>query len=76
MRGQRNAILNHLQEHGSITSKEAFELYGATRLSAIVYDLRSMGHGIQTLMIDGQTRFGDSCKYAKYVYCGEEVTAE
>ena len=67
MRGQRNAILNHLKSGKSITSKEAFELYGITRLSAIVHDLRIMGYPIHTFMIEGQTRFGDSTKYAKYM---------
>lgn len=67
MRGQRNAILNHLKSGKSITSKEAFELYGVTRLSAIIHDLRNMGYAIHTFMMDGTTRFGDSTKYAKYV---------
>lgn len=67
MRGQRNAIINHLKSGKSITSKEAFELYGVTRLSAIVHDLRNMGYTIHTLMIEGTTRFGDSTKYAKYI---------
>lgn len=67
MRGQRNAILAHLKAGKSITSKEAFELYGVTRLSAIVHDLRNMGYVIHTIMVEGTTRFGDSTKYAKYV---------
>lgn len=37
---QTQMVLQHLVEHGSITSYEAFELYGATRLSAIIYELR------------------------------------
>lgn len=66
MTGQRNAILNHLKSGKSITSKEAFELYGTTRLSAIIRDLRVMGYSIITIMEDGKTKFGDSCKYARY----------
>jgi hypothetical protein len=71
MKGQRNAILNHLQTVGHITSKEAFELYGVTRLSGIIFVLRDMGYIIHSIMIDGKTRFGDSCKFAKYVYAGK-----
>ena len=70
MRGQRSAILNHLQSGKSITSKEAFELYGVTRLSAIIYDLRGK-YPIRTIMVTGTTRFGDSCKYAKYILGNE-----
>ena len=72
MRGQRNAILNHLKSGKTITSKEAFELYGVTRLSAIVHDLRNMGYAIHTIMVDGTTRFGDSTKYAKYILGTED----
>lgn len=72
MRGQTNAILNHLEAGNTITSKEAFELYGATRLSAIIHNLRNRGYIIHTIMIDGKTRFGDSTKYAKY-YLVREV---
>ena len=71
MRGQRNAILNHLKSGKTITSKEAFELYGVTRLSAIIHDLRCMGYIIHTISVDGVTRFGDSCKYAKYILAKE-----
>lgn len=72
MRGQRNAILNHLKSGKSITSKEAYELYGATRLSGIIFDLKNMGYSIHTIMVDGKTRFGDSCKYAKYILAKDE----
>ena len=75
MKGQRNAILNHLRNIGSITSMEAFNLYGVTRLSAIIHDLRDMGFPIHTIMIDGKTRFGDSAKYAKYIL-GKESEEE
>lgn len=75
MKGQRNAILNHLRNVGSITSMEAFNLYGVTRLSAIIHDLRDMGFPIHTIMVDGKTRFGDSTKYAKYIL-GKESEEE
>lgn len=71
MKGQRNAILNHLKNIGTITSMEAFNLYGVTRLSAIIHDLRDMGFPIHTIMVDGKTRFGDSTKYAKYILGSE-----
>ena len=75
MKGQRNAILSHLKTGKPITSKEAFELYGVTRLSAIIHDLRLMGYSIHTLMIDGTTRFGDSTKYGKYILA-HDITEE
>lgn len=69
----REAILNHLKKNKSITSMEAFKFFGVTRLSACIFDLRAKGHNIDTLMLEGTTRFGKPCKYAKYVYKGEST---
>ena len=68
---QRKAVLNHLREYGSITSMQAFELYGITRLSSIIHHFRKAGTNIQTIMTDGKTRYGNSCKYAKYILARE-----
>ena len=37
---QKNAVLEHLKRNGTITSLEAIDLYGATRLSGIIYNLK------------------------------------
>jgi len=60
-------ILNHLKAYGSITSMEAFEKYGITRLAARIKELRDDGYNIITHMMDGQNRYGEATKYAKYV---------
>ena len=41
-------VLNHMKQHGSITSLQALKLYGCFRLAARVYDLRCKGHNVQT----------------------------
>lgn len=41
-------VLNHLKEHGKITSWEAIELYRATRLSGIIFCLKQQGYVIET----------------------------
>jgi len=61
------AVLEHLKEHGSITSMEAIESYGATRLSAIIFNLRKKGYDIGTENEGGTDRFGHSMTYARYV---------
>jgi hypothetical protein len=60
-------VLQHLQDHGSITSNEAWELYGATRLSAIIFNLRKRGHDIETVTMGMTDRYGNAVNYAKYV---------
>ena len=62
----------HLENVGHITSLEAIELYGATRLSAIIYNLRKRGMNIITETIEFTDRFGNAAHYAKYIFKGEE----
>lgn len=60
-------ILKHLKVRGHITSMEAFQLYGATRLSAIIFNLRKKGYDIETEEQIEKDRYGHICKFAKYV---------
>ena len=67
MRGQRGAVFNHLKIYGAITSWEAIELYGCTRLAAVICDLRKMGYGIETVDQKSKNRFGEPTTYGRYV---------
>lgn len=58
-------VLNHLQTYGFITSLEAINLYGATRLSAIIYNLRRK-YDIDSNPIRCTDRFGNTARYVKY----------
>ena len=60
-------ILKHLKVKGSITSIEAFKLYGATRLSAIIFTLRKRGYDITTHDEVCVDRYGHECNFARYV---------
>lgn len=60
------AVLNHMKENGSITSLEAIELYGATRLSAIIFNLRHRGYDIETQNEGCIDRFGSAITYGRY----------
>ena len=63
---QKAKVLNHLQNHRCITSMEAFAKYGATRLSAIVFDLRKEGYLIKTTKVTRKNSDGNVCNYAEY----------
>ena len=67
MTNKTSEVLRHLKEHGSITSNEAWELFGATRLSAIVFQLRKKGYEIETVTMGMTDRYGHAVNYAKYV---------
>lgn len=60
------AIQNHLEEKGTITSWEAIELYGATRLSAIIFNLRQRGMNIVTREKAFTDRYGHKSSFAEY----------
>ena len=62
------AVLQHLQEYGSITSWEAIKEYGATRLSAIIYNLRHRYNlDIVSENVEFTDRYGDKSSFAKYI---------
>lgn len=60
-------VLKHLKEHGSITSLEAINLYGATRLSAIIFNLKKKGYDIMTAKGSCIDKYGHKCSFAKYI---------
>lgn len=62
---QKQEVLRHIKRYGSITSMEAFEKYGITRLSAIIYILRRE-YEIVTIMRTSINRYGNEVNYAEY----------
>tara|TARA_R110001599_G_scaffold40860_1_gene124190 strand:- start:178 stop:462 length:285 start_codon:yes stop_codon:yes gene_type:complete len=68
VKSQADAILWHLKTHGSITSYEAIKEYGATRLSAIIFNHRKEGYDIDSVPLTKKTRFGRNTTIAKYTY--------
>ena len=65
---QEQAIHFHLMEHeNGISSKEAIELYGITRLSAKIYDLKhKRGVNIKKHNVKGKNRYGHTTVYSMY----------
>ena len=61
-------VMMHLEEHGKINSLEAIQLYGATRLSAIIYNLR---HKYDMRIINEREyftdRYGSKAFYDNYI---------
>ena len=60
------AVLDWLQSNASISSMEAIQNFGATRLSAIIFNLRKAGYDIETVTCEGTDRFGHPMRYARY----------
>ena len=73
---QKELVLRHLQDFGSITSMDAFNDYGITRLSAVIFDLREMGHKIKTNNETRKNRYDVPTTYARYTLEREQVQME
>lgn len=63
---QYDRVLKHLQTCKGLTSFEAFERYGITRLSAVIFDLRQEGFNITTTTVCKKNRYGEPCHFAEY----------
>ena len=59
-------ILNHLRKYKTITTLEAFELHGITRLPSRIFDLRESGIKIGLIWEHGTNRYGNPVKWGKY----------
>lgn len=63
---QIDAVLDFLERNGSITSMQAIENFGATRLSGIIYTLRNRGYNITTTLREVKNRYGRMTHIAVY----------
>lgn len=64
---QKEYVLKDLRRFKKgITSLKAFEKYGITRLSAVIFDLRDEGIDIKTDMIPVKNRYGKTRYVANY----------
>lgn len=61
-----NLVLDYLKTHKGITSMEAFKLFGNTRLSATIYQLRQQGYKIVAKDKEVKTRYGRKTYVAEY----------
>ena len=56
---QREKIVFYIQKFGSISSMEAFQDLGITRLSARIYELRDEGYQFDETFETSKNRFGE-----------------
>ncbi len=64
---QKDDVLNYLQTHKEgLTHRDAEDLFGITRLAAVVCTLRKDGYDIKTKPVNVPTRYGHT-QIARYV---------
>lgn len=62
---QVDLVEKHLLDKGTITTWEAFTIYGITRLSAKIYELRNK-YNITSVSTTKKNRYGHYCTYSTY----------
>ena len=62
-------VSKYLQEHKHITTYDAFMKFNATRLSAIIFNLRKRGYLIVTNDVTTKDCNGNTVVYADYELC-------
>jgi len=64
---QKDRILNHLEQYGSITTWDSFSLYGDTRLSDKIYRLKKDGYDFEEEWETKLNRFGNPVTFKRYI---------
>lgn len=70
---QNKYILKMLQEGRRITPMDAMAEIGCMRLGARIFDLRRMGHDIETIECESRSRYGHKVRYASYQLRKREI---
>ena len=67
MKGHKARLINYLKENGKITTKEAIDKLGNTRLSEYIRQLREDGYVIKNVHKTGVNRFNEKTFYDEFV---------
>jgi len=62
----KTRLIKYLKNYGSITSIQAIQDLGNTRLSATIFSLKELGWNFKTEDVEVTTRWGTITQVAKY----------
>lgn len=68
---KKGQVLEHLKTYGKINTWQAINLYNATRLSAIIFNLKEEGYDIESEKWVSRDINGNSITYCEYIYHGK-----
>jgi len=63
---QVTAVKNYLESGKTLTSMEAFQMFGCTRLSDKIFRLRNKGYVIHSITCECTNRYGDTTRFVRY----------
>lgn len=59
-------ILEHMKLHGSITQMEAWDIFRASRLSALIFLYKARGYNIESVWEHGVNKDGERTRWTRY----------
>lgn len=65
---QKDRVLDFIRKEGSITSTDAYNELGCTRLSAVIFNLKEEGYEFETKFETKKNRWGDPVSFARYSF--------
>ena len=63
---QCERVMKYINDHGSITSMDAFNDLGIVRLASRINDLKNQGVDFDRKMETRKNRYGESVSYMRY----------
>lgn len=63
---QQQRVLDYMNAFGSISSMEAFQDLGVTRLAAVIFELKRKGIAIRSKTEARTNRFGEVKHFSRY----------
>lgn len=78
MLSQKQRIINYLMEHDTISQLEATKLFGATRLGAIVFNIREEYgfDAVSNIWVEEPNRYGVMTRFVRYKLNKRKVKAK
>ena len=63
---QKDRIIRHLNDKGSITALEAMKEYGIMRLTSRICELKDEGYNIRSEFVSCKNRYNEPVSFSKY----------
>ena len=63
---QKDRIIRHLNDKGSITALDAMKDYGIMRLASRISELKDEGYNIRSEFVSSKNRYNESVSFSKY----------
>lgn len=73
---QIDKIANFINEHGSITDRQAYGRLGVGRLASRIFDMKQAGFSIKTETIKVRNRDGSFSHVSRYSWAENEEAAQ